>query len=237
MWIPRFLLALLVSLLPEQAKSGRLKPYNTVAAHVVTGIAQALVAGGLLVFDYLAFIIWFADLEAGRVVNSTFEGTEAQVQHMGLVGLVSFILRPWTWILAYHLVEGAVRAIEAAINEGTRGTALLYFVFRIAGLITGTAKRAGKRAAIGPRVSDRVLLYREGAALLIESVDDQPWWEHQALRYRDTLYQMTSRSFEKTGQHHRHRYHFRLLPPNEIIRGPVIEYPYPPDPAGAAPAR
>ncbi|MGI8785149.1 MAG: hypothetical protein ACR2L2_16045 [Acidobacteriota bacterium] len=225
MRIATFLLSLLVSLLPEKAKAGRLQPCNTVGAHIVSGIVEAVAAGGLLVREYLAFIIRFTDLEAGRLMDSTFEGTEAQVQHMGVVGWFSFLFRPWTWILAYHLVEGGVRAIEAAINGGTRGTALLYFVFRIAGLFTGTAEHAGKRAAIGPRVSDRVLLYREGAALLIESVDDFPWWEHQVLRYRDTLYQMTSRSFEKTGQHHRHRYQFRLLQPNEIVRGAVIEYP------------
>ncbi|MGI8785148.1 MAG: hypothetical protein ACR2L2_16040 [Acidobacteriota bacterium] len=204
-------------------------------------MAQALVAGWLLIFDYLAFIVWpslqFADLEAARLRGSTLQVDAAQVKTIVLLGWGAFLFRPWTWVLAYHFVEGGVRAIEAAITGGTRGTALLYFVFQIAGLITGTAGRAAKRAAIGPRESDKVIMYREGALLLIESVDDQPWWEHQVLRYRDTLYQMTSRSFEKSGQHHRHRYNFRLLQPNEIVRGPVIGYPYPPDPAGAAPPR
>jgi hypothetical protein len=176
MRIATFLLSLLVSLLPEKAKSGRLQPCNTVAAHVVSGTTEALVAAGLLVFDYLTFIVGFTDLEAGRLVNSTFEGIEADVQHMGVVGWASFLFRPWTWILAYHFVEGVVRAIEAAINGGTRGTALLYFVSQIVSLFTTTAKRAGKRAAIGPREGDRVLLYHEGASLLIESVDDHPWW-------------------------------------------------------------
>lgn len=239
MRIATFLLSLLVSLLPEKAKSGRLQPCNTVAAHIVSGMAQALVAVWLLIFDYLAFIVWpslqFADLEAARLRDSTLQIDQTQVKSIVLLGWYAFLFRPWTWVLAYHFVEGGVRAIEAAITGGTRGTALLYFVIRIVDLFKGTAERAGKRAAIGPREIDKVLLYREGAALLIESVDDQPWWEHQVLRYRDTLYQMTSRSFERTGQHHRHRYHFRLLQPDEIVRGAVIEYPCQPDPAGAAP--
>lgn len=207
-----FLTAMFMALVPR-SWWGQWQPDSTVTlrrAALAEGALQLAVAGVLLVWRYVLFFALRAQ-QLSPVANSN-EGT--QLYYSFIVTVEYLLVHPWSWLLEYLSLEGAVRALTA----WTSGEAVPNWVLRL--LAWATASAAGRRAeaALGTRVADAVLPGdgRE-IALRIASCRPKSWTPAVTISFRDELFELVRE--EAGAPPRRHVYLLRKAPASKLVRG------------------
>jgi hypothetical protein len=217
----RFIAAMVVALLPRQFRS-RWAWASDVSLRVpaiCSGLAEAVISLGLIIFRYFVFFQW----RMGTIAGATFKqgGAEEALGNpyaqfgMGFTALAEYAFSPLTLLLVYFSIEGVLRLFAALSVDECAGTMPLY-------LLAWGLDRAGKarkERQLGPRVLDEVQ-HCKGISydLVIASCRPKPGWNRLiTVEYEDQLYELFD---EKKGVAPRpHIYQLRKLSPGRIIRG------------------
>jgi hypothetical protein len=210
-----FVSGLALSLVPEAWRQRWLRgvPANLVSGAILTGIAELIGFLGILILRYPAFVRSQMTTAVGTAAMAGLEkGGETMVMGLGPLLLLAYLIQPLSLLLAYFLLEGAVRVTAAVVSSEILPTAPLF----LASLLDARARAYRREAALGPRVVDLVQV--EGAAdLLIASCRPKPWTNLTTIRYEEQLYELV-----KTNQGAKPRAHLYLLrkiPPHKLVRG------------------
>lgn len=209
MWI----LGLFASLLPE-----RWRPYGFVSwtNSLVSGIAQFLACGGLVLYRYMAF----ANARLMLVPSSVTIGAaehhgETAVMGLGIIVLLEYLIHPLTITLFYFCFEGLVRTISAYVTGETLGTLPLI------GLAWAIKKSVAyvHEKSLGQRVPDVVdKPGPNGYDLRIASCRPKLGWDHLiTISYDDELYELVEQ--EAGTPPLRFVYLLRKKPQHKIVRG------------------
>lgn len=172
----------------------------------------------------MSLVLFFRGLLAylvayGTPLNDRYLGNTAEIR------LVSYLLRPLSWLYIYCFVEGVVRSLDAILSEGNLGITLSHVLWKAGGLVGGVYERRRKEFQFGPRRPDEIHAPGRGASGFLEiySVEDKPWFDRQVVRYQEELYIFVSQDMAKRDNFQSHHYCFRRLEPEEIIRGEIVE--------------
>lgn len=220
-----FFVAFLAAFLPEKVK--KRSSLESAAIHVISGIVEASLGVILFVFGFLDYMEYHNAVSTYIYMIKARVYTESQLRSLGLLGYLSYLLQPTTWLFLYCFAEGTLRALDAWLNGVSRGTIFLYVPYKVAEYVGGVSERRRRQFLLGPPRPDEVLEPTASPSTLLEiySVEDKPWSEHQTLKYKDQFYVLTSKGFITRGKYWTYQYLFRELKRGEVIRGTVVEYP------------
>lgn len=234
MWT--YLLGPFLSLLPARWRAQWFwnKPVNWPHATMLSGFLEAF---GCL----LTLALWYLSKIQQLVGEQTTVAAEALgkapdlkgmtnielAYSMGLGGLLTFAVHPLTWLLAYCAIEGIWRALSAAVNHESPGTALLGLPDR---MWAGARQRAYERRV--PLIEDRVTRAPEGPgapdwSLKIETCRPKPSWKHpQIIRIGDEYYRPLRDTTDDNAQYRQdglpirpHTYFLKRIPAGEAYLG------------------
>lgn len=222
------ILAFFVALLPERIKER--KPFvvlNTHFAHVVSGIAECILALMLFVYGYDNFVGGISVSAAHALAGKTTQPiSESDLRGMGVYAYILYLMHPAALISIYVFMEGNIRAFAAGFSGRCHGIGFFWLVDRIF-LITQTKRKAASlRKQLGPYEPDSYVKDEASGALVVTSVENKPWQERQIARRGDDFYILAARDFVPKSQYSRYQYRFRPLHPGEIIRGTVVVIPF-----------
>lgn len=210
-----FLAGLVLSLVPQawRARWFRAVPANLVSGAILTGVAELMYFLALLGWRYPAFVRSQMTTGVGTAAMASMEkGGETAVMGLGPLLLIAYLIQPLSLVLAYFLLEGAIRATAAVISNEVLPTAPLF----LTSLLDRRAREYRHELALGPRVVDLVQL--EGAAdLLIASCRPKSWTNLTTIRYQDQLYEVVNSN--QGAKPRAHLYLLRKIPPHKLVRG------------------
>ena len=223
------LVALVVSTFPEGVKrSGWPSAYASAAAHAFAGLVEALTAAGLFGIGFLRYVNGFTQ-STGWTYLSKKPGTLGYGDFfgMGALGYVSYLFTPVAWVTAFCVVEGALRALDAAYSERMLGMAFVALPWRAALAVKRAIWRRRHASRLGPDRPDEVIVGKAGApaALTIFAAREKPWADYQVIEYAGGFYEAIGKRLVARGGHHAYRYEFRHLEHGDIIRGKLVCYP------------
>jgi hypothetical protein len=229
------LVALVVSTFPESAKrSGWPSAYASAAAHGFGGLVESLAAAGLFGIGFLKYVGGFTQ-STGWTYLSKKPGTLGYGDFfgMGALGYVSYLFTPVAWVTAFCLVEGVLRALDAAYSERMLGMAFIALPWRATMALKRSVERRRHASRLGPDRPDEVIVGKTGApaALTIFAAREKPWADYQVIEYAGDFYEAIGKRLVARGGCHAYRYDFRRLERGEVIRGVLLPYP----PGGAPP--
>jgi len=216
----RFIAAMLGALLPQQYRRrwAWTSEANLRGAAIFSGLAEAVICVGLIVYRYFAFMEWrmgtLYDAALSRPGGRAMVN-EAVAYGAGFTSMVEYAFRPLTLLLLYFTIEGVVRLLAAAVVDESVGTMPLYLL--ASGLDRLNKARAERQ--LPPRVPDEVQICKGiSYDLCIVSCRPKPGWDRLiTVEYNDVLYELFD---EKRGTAARpYLYQLRKLTPGRIIRG------------------
>lgn len=227
--IGSFFISLAVSLLPESVKDCRgMWKFNTVSAHVLSGILESITGLAALLVSYFSALDHFTDILAHATQESSAKVyvDESALHGMGLIGLASFLIQPASLLCYVLLAEGFVRFLSAVLTRRNLGTLFLAVPYRL--FLAGHNKYLCRRyrSSFGPPRQDEILTPEkaESGMLEIYCARQQPWHDRQALEYANVHYIFQDMHHVRRGDHWAHCYRFRTMHPGEIIRGALVRY-------------
>jgi hypothetical protein len=223
------LVALVVSTFPESVKrSGWPSAYASAAAHAFGGWIESLAAAGLFGIGFLRYVSGFMQgpggtyltRKPGTLTYGDFFGT-------GALGYVSYLFTPVAWVTAFCVVEGVLRALDAAYSERMLGMAFVALPWRTVEAAKRAAGRRRRVSRLGPDRPDEVIVGKTGApiALTIFAAREKPWADCQVIEYSGDFYEAIGKRIVERGGYHAYRHDFRRLEPGEVIRGVLLRYP------------
>jgi hypothetical protein len=222
------LVALVVSVVPERAKkSGPLAAWANPGVHIASGAIEALAAAVLFVLGMLRAVGLFARGPGWVYLTRSDTLGYDDFFAIGALGYINYLLHPITLLLVYCYGEGIVRALEAVYHERMPGLGVVALVWRSVEAATASARRARRKALIGPARPDEVIDPGRSPRGMLEiySVEDRPWSDVQVVEYGGEFYQLASKDLIGRGAHHAFRYLLHHLDDNEVIRGAIVRYP------------
>jgi hypothetical protein len=222
------LVALVVSVAPERAKrSGPLAPWASPGVHILSGVIESLAAGALFVVGMLRAVGLFAHGPGWVYLTRSDTLGYDDFFAMGALGYLNYLVHPVTLLLVYCYGEGIVRALEAVYHERMPGLGMVALVWRGVEAATASARRARRKALLGPPRPDEVVEPGRSPLGMLEiySADDRPWSDVQVIDYGGEFYQLASKDLVERGAHHAFRYLLHRLDDNEVIRGVIVRYP------------
>jgi len=222
------LVAFAVSVVPERAKrSGPLAAWASPGVHVLSGVVESLVAGGLFVVGLLRAVGLFSHGPGWVYLTNRDSLGYHDFFAVGALGYLTYLLHPLTLLLVYCYGEGIVRALDAVYHERMPGLGVVALAWRGAEAATAAARRARRRSLLGPPRPDEVVEPARSPLGMLEiySVEDRPWSDVQIVEYRGEFFQLASRDLVERGAHHAWRYLLHRLDDNEVIRGAIVRYP------------
>ena len=227
-WPGVLLVALVVSLLPERAK--RSEPFAAWASpgvHILSGVIESLVAGALFVVGLLRAVGVFAHGPGWVYLTNRDTLGYHDFFAVGALGYLSYLVHPLTLLLVFCYGEGIVRALEAVYHERMLGLGVVALTWRALEAAGGSARRARRKALLGPPRPDEVVEPGRSPLGMLEiySVEDRPWSEVQIVDVGGELFQLASKDLVERGAHHAWRYLLHRLDDNEVIRGAIVRYP------------
>lgn len=196
-----------LAFLPKRWRTGRFQnlSVNWERATLISGILEAIAA-------IVALVVWYSIFVTGvgPAIWKYFPWPYA-----GEVGLLSFYMHPFTWVICYAGFEGAVRMLAGLISEETPGTLFLVLIDRAARFAQGKEWKS-KPAPVRDKV-DRHGLTGE---LRIASCKAKDHWKYPlTIRYEGEFFQVQGEEHFEAGRERPHVYRLKRLPDNEIIRG------------------
>jgi len=222
------LVALVVSTFPEGVKrSGWPAAYASAAAHAFGGWVESLAAAGLFGIGFLRFVSGFVQgpggtyltEKPGTLTYGDFFGT-------GALGYVSYLFTPVAWVTIFCVVEGALRALDAAYSERMLGMAFVALPWRAALAGKVLIRRRRHVSLLGADRPDEVIVGKPDTpvALTIFAAREKPWTNYQVIEYAGDFYEAMGKRLVARGGHHAYRYDFRHLEHGDIIRGTLVRY-------------
>jgi hypothetical protein len=215
----RFLLGLVLALLPERFRRKWLPPWrdNLRSSAAVSGVVQTLTAVGVLLARYPKFVNdQVAQIDV-RVINGMAEkGGETAVRGIGVILLFAYVLLPLSILLIYFAFEGVVRFVAAMTTGEVVGTLPLTLI-DVAGQ-KWNAYHAEKK--LGPRVPDLVSVPPDGGGydLTIASCREKPGWNDlMTISLNEVLYEVAG--YEEGEEPRRYVYQLRRAPLHKVVRG------------------
>ena len=220
----RHAVSFLVSFLPGRLQQGR---FHHLASplHVVTSGALEAIAASLVYLDGLVRSLEGFLGGAGLTFFQNTQKLDTQiVQGVGVIGMVSYLVSPRALVLAFLVVEGAIRLAEALVEGRLRGVALLSLPDSLGRAAVRAWKAVALELRLGPPAPDTAMeVERPVVGLRIESRENKPWPVHQALRYGEDFYVVARKELVRSSTGAlRYRFELRRLPPEEVIRGEVL---------------
>ncbi len=220
-------IAMLVSVFPERSKgTGWAAAYASVAAHVVSGWVEAVVAVSVFVLGLLSYADRFNATVGWKYVSNKPTLTYGDFFGAGVIGYLSFLLTPLAWITIWCFGEGIVRALDAAISGRLLGVAMVALPWRAARALARRGARARRLALLGPERPDEIVPQEPGArsALAVYASREKEWPVNQGIEYGGEYVEGVKRRIVKRGAHSAIRYDFRRLDHGQVIRGTVVRY-------------
>jgi hypothetical protein len=219
------ILAFFVALLPERIKER--KPFvvlNTHFAHVVSGIAECILALMLFVYGYDNFVGGINTSAAHALAGKTTQSlSESDLRGIGVYAYILYLMHPAALISIYLFMEGNIRAFAAGFSGRCYGIGFFWLIDRIFLFAQTKRKAASLSKQLGPYEPDSAFNDEASGALVITSVENKPWQERQIARQGADFYILVARDFALMNQYYRYQYTFRPLRPGEIIRGSVAD--------------
>jgi hypothetical protein len=182
-------------------------------AAVLSGLAEALVALGVLAFWYMLFLSMVNRTYTHDALDgSTFSSTPPEF--IGGAGVIYLAINPVTWLIAYFCLEGALRATAAVTTGEVVGTLPLYvaeFLWR---------KLGPKKVVLElPLVADEITPGGADYDIRIASCRQRDGWKYPfTLRYGGAYFQVVGEKYITVGPRP-YIYSLRRLPMGEIARG------------------
>lgn len=215
-----FLAGILLSLLPERYRRWW-EPASTFhfrRAAGVSGLVEGLGCFVVFILRYLAFFQQRVMEMGGQVMEAGAEETlgVSSVQYgMGVVTTLEYLFQPFTLLLIYFALEGAVRLAGAAFTEQVLPSLPLHLT---AWAQERLAERRAERA-LGPPVADTV---ERGNGkeydLRIASCRSKPSWDRlMTVAYEDQFYEVVKE--ERLARPRPYVYLLRKSPESKVIRG------------------
>jgi len=224
-----FVLAFLVALLPKRIQEQEpFSGFQSTVAHVLSGILESALALVLFVYGYDHFVGGFSLATSSAIAElpASIHVSEAQMRGMGVLGFVLYLLHPVAIISLYLFSEGIVRACAASIAEELHGIGIFWVIDRIALFVRAKWQGAIRRRQLGPDEPDSIFRDEASDSLILTSIADKDWREHQVARYGADFYILSTKNFVRWDRYYRYRYTFRHMLPGEIIRGTVVVIHY-----------
>jgi hypothetical protein len=223
------LVALVVSTFPESVKrNGWPSAYASVAAHGFGGLVESLAAAGLFGIGFLNYVGGFMQGPGGTfLIRKPGSLTYGDFFGTGALGYASYLFTPVAWVTVYCLVEGVLRALDAAYSERMLGMAFVALPWRATMALKRSVERRRHASRLGPDRPDEVIVGKAGApaALTIFAAREKPWADYQVIEYAGDFYEAIGTRLVARGGHHAYRYEFRHLEHGDIIRGTLVRYP------------
>ena len=215
----RFVLGIVLALLPQQYRSRLSWAYVSTAAAVTSGVTELLISLGYLLYRYIVFAndhIFGGSTHA--MLGAAEKGGETAIMGTGLFTLAEYAIQPLTLLLAYFVIEGMARLAAGLVTGEVVPTLPLQ-------LVAWTHLRAAEakhERDLGPPVEDLVQRGAGEFALVIASCRPKTWTNMSTIAYEDKFYELVR---EETAQPPRRWvYVLRRKPEGKIIRGAVHEY-------------
>jgi hypothetical protein len=234
------LIAFAIAVLPERTKAeGRLAFFLSPAAHIASGMAELAASAGLFINGMIGYVQAFNAGPGLTYLQSRPSLDMGDFFGIGALAYLSYMVRPTSLLLLYCFGEGIVRAVHAAVWEGTPGIALITVPWRLAARLRRGVERANITSLLGPARPDEIVPAAASRSRLFEvySYEEKPWSEYQIVEHEGCFFQLATRRLVRRGVHHAYRYQFHPLEEREVIRGTIVKLagaaPAGPDPAGA----
>jgi hypothetical protein len=217
--------------LPERVKQQPpFEGYSTVSMHVLSGIAEITICAGLFIVGMIAYVTEFTSGAGWAAFLTIPQPDTGHLVGIGVLGYLSYLVRPTSLLLVYCFAEGIVRTLEAALWERQVGVALIAVPWRAVDMFLRRARRAERALLLGPARPDEIVFPTQSRSGLLEifSVEDKPWSDYQVVELGGEFYQLATRRFLRHGKHHAYRYQLLAMEAREVIRGTIIALGAPP---------
>lgn len=180
-------------------------PVKWERATIFSGVIEATAAIVALVVWYSVFVT-----RAGPAIERHFGWP-----YSGLMGLLSLLMHPLTWVICYFGFEGAARMLAGLTTDETPGTLPLVLMDRAVRFA-----RHGEWRAEPALVRDKVERQGESGELKIASCREKENWKYPlTIRYEGEFFQVQAERHLADAHERPHVYLLKKLPSNEIIRG------------------
>jgi hypothetical protein len=235
-WVVGFAIAVL----PERLKQeDRWAPFATPSAHVASGLAEIALCAALFIVGMISYVTAFSGGPGTTYLVSRPSLNYGDFFGMGILGFLSYLIRPTSLLLLYCFGEGILRALEAAVWERMLGIALISVPWRLVLRARRAAERAETAALLGPPRPDEIVPSEQSRSHLFEvySFEVKPWSDYQVVEHEGRFYVLATRTMVPHGAYHAYRYQFHPLEEREVIRGTIVNLtPSPPRDTAAAAA-
>ena len=226
--IIRSAVAFLSALLPERLKDR--KPYahfQSNIAHFFSGLSECAFSLALFAYGYHQFVggIILGESHALAEKSSEIVISEAQMRGMGVLGFILYLILPVALLSLYLTIEGGVRSFAAALTGRRHGVAAFWAVDRIIQWVRTKRREANRRRRLGPERRDFLRKDETSCSLVLISIEDKDWREHQVAQCGEDFYVLSAKNFVQKGKYFRYQYTFRRRLPGEIIRGRIAALP------------
>lgn len=232
------LVALVVSTFPESTKRDSWPAlYASAGAHVFSGWVEVVVSVGVFGLGFLRYVDHFLRGSGWTYLSHQHTLTYGDFFGMGALGYVSYLITPIAWVSLYFIMEGILRALDAAFSDRMLGVGLVVLPWRVVVAVQRRRERRRREELLGPERPDEVVLGEPGAAVAVTifAAREKPWTDHQVVEYRDDFYTVASKRLVPRGHHHMYRYDLHPLQHGEVIRGVLLYYD--PEQASTAPSQ
>jgi len=181
-------------------------------ATALSGFAESLIALVAAMYWYSYSVNFMIDNSVDSALRGKMPGVTDHA--IGFSALVIWALHPFTWLIAFAAIEGAVRLVGAAFTETNLGILPLFILDKIFLKISGRSapsisKAAGysegnlsscasairEKAILRklPQVPDEILISTDGPEEMLEiraCRRKEDWNPPRTVRYQDTFYRL-----------------------------------------------
>lgn len=210
-------IAIFTTLLPQRYRQ-RFTPDqddHTVMGATISSFLQCI---GLLILIMARFVILLnerAELAHKQIFSSTPDPRVVVGAHgAGILLYFEYMLQPFTLLLWYFAIEGAVRLYAVVVSKEIFAT----LPFQAIAWLQDAVDRRKHEAWLGPLVVD-VLTAGDGTAfdLQIESCRPREWTTLHTIEYQDTMYEVAGS--QQGDPPRRFIYRLRKAPAHKLVRG------------------
>lgn len=211
----------LLSFLPKRYRNAFTSFDVPCEGALVGGILEMLLATGLLIRGYFAYMNErLASIPQAVYAGAGEKGGESAIMGLGPIVMLEYLIHITTILLIFFLVEGAVRLIAAIGSRETLPSLPLYFLARLHSKLHAHQHEA----SLGARIADDVQSQQSGAWLQISSCRPKSWNQFTTISHAGGLYEIYSQRQDQDGSRP-FVYVLRKKPPTAVIRGIYVYDP------------
>jgi len=223
------LLGLLAALLPEEQREALVRRgAEPLAWSVLLGAVELFAGIALLVSDALTWFPPLADEAAQRMWELAESDPQAiarnpQVGHVGAVIWLSWLLRPYTALLAGMAVVGVLRLVAFGVSREVIGEPFAWLAVRAVQAVRRGLAGSRDKVRFGPDRPDRVLEEPGGALVVLSNRPKADWNERITLEIGERFYRLRRVEERQDGIWWAYAHLLEEAPSNQIIRS-LIRY-------------